>query len=98
MLNGKELSFIINYKELIKARPGRMTIAAGIDFFFEKYYYELRNDLTDTFYRNGYKTLLNEDEIKILSSKIGSKVLIEIEQKWNVLKARQKKAKDTRSI
>jgi Fic family protein len=91
ILKGKKLSFILSFEELKKARPERVNIAAGIDFFFEKYYYELRDEFTDTFYRYGYKTILNEDEIKVLSSKIATKTLVRIEQQWNELKERQNK-------
>jgi Fic family protein len=91
ILKGKKFSLICNFQELIKARPERVTIAVGIDLFFEKYYYELREELTDTFYRNGYKKVPNKDEIKILSTKIGSKVLNEIEHQWNLLKEKKNK-------
>ena len=91
--NGKKIQLIMSFKELIKARPENISVNIGIDIYFEKYYYEMNESFTSSYYKKSYNSYLSKEEQSKLISEVGSKLLSEIEEKWTKIKEQRNKTK-----
>jgi len=91
ILKGKNISLFIHLEEMIKARPLKYDISIHLEFVFEKYYYEFKEDINKTFLKNKYSNYPSKNEIEKITSKIGNKILDDLEKEWQDAKDKKNK-------